>query len=162
MSVWVLLLVFLAPVNGGESTYFLNKFDSPTAYEDCMTSRTSIAADMEKTYPGDKSYTIECREKPSESALRAEYDEMIKNFASARYPKQKLTIKVLNLKPIVNETGTLPIMALQIHVTHKDGNQSFIMFIKDKTILGWIDAGEVDAEEEDTDTEEEFPGKEFA
>jgi hypothetical protein len=69
---------------------------------------------------------------------------------------------VTNFKPIMSEVGSLPIMALQINVFHATGGQSYILLIKEKTILGWIDAGEVEPEEEDAETEEEFPAKDQA
>ena len=160
MSVWVLLMVLVAPVDGIESTTFLNKFDSPGAYTDCMTERDRISADMEKAYPNDKSYRIECRDQTVKAITRAEYDEIITIFARTRHPKEKLSIKVTNFKPLMSESGSLPIMALQINVFFGDGGHSYILILKEKTILGWIDAGDVEPEEEDA--EEEFPGKEFA
>lgn len=58
MSIWVLLMVLIAPVDGFQPSYFLNKFNT---YDECAIEQKRIAADMETAYPGDQSYRIECR-----------------------------------------------------------------------------------------------------
>jgi len=162
MSVWVLLMVLLAPPGGFESSYFLNKFDNAT---DCQTERDRIGFQMAESYPDDLSFRIECREKPTpiatEEQKRIQYDEIIKGFSKTRYPNQETLIKVTNVKALKDESGTLPIIAIQVNIFHNDGGNSYIVLIKQGSVMGWIDAGEV-AEEEEEDEENIFPGKEFA
>jgi len=165
MSAWLLLMVLLAPANGLDSSYLLNKFDTQ---EECQTERNRIGFDMAEAYPYEADFRIECHERrakvtkvsqPDEPIT--EYDEIIKDFAKKRYPKQHLDIKVMNDKTLQNEAGVLPIRAIQVHISHKDGIQSFILLIKNNLVIGWIDAGE--AVEADADEEEEiFPSKDQA
>lgn len=160
MLPWVLLMVLLNPVPGLESATILNEF---ATQEECQVERNRVGFEMAETYPNEADFRIECRERGVKAAAevsKAEYDEMIKNFAMSRYPKQLLTIKVTDIKPIQNESGNLPLIAVQVSITHKDGIESFILIIRGKAILGWIDAGE--GEEDETEEEEQFPGKEFA
>ena len=154
---WLLLMVLLNSVEGVSSTTLLNHFDSPGAYTDCMTERDRITADMIISYPRDSSFNIECREKLVAEPTKVEYDDIIKTFARSRYPKQALQVEVTNMKPLQVEVGTLPIMVLQIHVTHKDGVESFFLLIKNKSVWGWLDAGE--AVEVTEDEEEIFSAK---
>lgn len=157
MLPWVLLMVLLNPVPGLERTTFLNEF---ATQEECQVERNRIGFEMAQSYPNEADFRIECRERGVAEVSKAEYDELIKNFAKARYPKELLTIKVMDIKTLQNESGNLPIMAVQIHVAHSEGTHSFILLLKGKVILGWIDAG--DAEEDEDEEEEQFPGKEFA
>jgi hypothetical protein len=174
MTLWVLLMVLISPTNGFSPEQYLNKFDTS---DECVSEMLRISGEMAKAYPGDKDYRIICREKVTKEEEKApvpeavapapvtkeEYNVIIVNFSKFKYPKERLSIKVTEFKPLENETGSLPIFALQIHITHKGGVNSYILIVKGKTLLGWIDAGEVDPQEEEAgDEEEEFPAKDQA
>lgn len=55
---WVLLFITLAPVMGIDHTTFLEKYPTKEA---CMIERDRIMIEMNKTYPGDTTYTLVCR-----------------------------------------------------------------------------------------------------
>jgi hypothetical protein len=152
MAIWILLMVLLTPVTGFETSYQLNSFNSPTASTDCSMERDRIARDMEKAYPGDASFRIECREKPtpiSSTDEKNKFEVIIKTFAQARYPKEPLTIKASSVQILQNDAGSLPIVAIQLNIFRKSGGQAFIVLIKDDAVMAWIDEGEVDEETED-------------
>mgnify|MGYP001594115061 CR=1 FL=1 len=173
MSLWVLLMVLLTPTAGFSSEQYLNKFDTSA---ECVSEMLRISGEMAKAYPGDKDYRIICREKitkeeekapvpevkTSEAVTKNEYNGIIAAFSKSRFPKEKLSIKVTDFKSLQNESGILPVVAIQIHITHKDGLHSYILIIKNKTLLGWIDAGELDPDEEEVEMEDEFPTKDQA
>jgi hypothetical protein len=158
-------MVLLTPVQGLERLTFLNSF---ATQEECQVERDRIGFEMAEAYPNENNFRIECRERQVkktqvtvENDLRTELDDLIKGFGKKRFPEQTLTIRVLSVKTLQDEIGSLPITAVQVSVYHKDGGQSYIIFIKDKEVVSWIDAGIAEPEEDDEEVDE-FPGKEFA
>jgi len=165
MSIWVLLMVLLAPGDGFQSSYFLNKFDTSEA---CELEQKRIAVDMATAYPGDKTYRIECREKrvpgirTSAPTEQTNYTEIITQWAAVLHPQEAYTFKVLTIKRVLGGNGPTSILAFQVHMYYKTGAQSYILFIKNASVIGWIDAGVPDTEEEEEEGEEVFSAKDQA
>lgn len=152
MSTWILLMVLLDPVAGINSTTLLNTFSAPGAYTDCLVERDRISADMRQAYPGDTTFSIECRERVVDDPATAALEVVLKAFAATQYPSQTLNIRLSSAKTLQNEGGALAIVAIQLTITHKDGTNSFILLVKEMRILGWIPVGPVDpVDEEETE-----------
>ena len=155
MSAWLLLMVLLSSVPGLQNSTVLNRFDTATAEADCAIERNRIGFEMAESYPYERDFMIVCDiEKPKivlMATTRSEYEEIIKDFAKTKYPKQALTIQVMNIQDLRNESGIIPITAIQVNIFPKDqnGGESFFLLVKDKAVLGWIDAGGVEKEEEE-------------
>lgn len=145
-------MVLLDPVAGINSTTLLNTFISPGAYTDCLVERDRIAADMRQAYPGDTTFSIECRERVVNDPATAELDALVKAFATRLYPTQNLDIRLLNAKTLQNEGGPIPIVAIQLTVTHTNGTDSFILLVKEMRILGWIPVGPVERPDDEEET----------
>lgn len=164
MSIWVLLMVLLAPGDGFQSVYFLNKFDT---LAECTTEQQRIAAGMSTAYPGDQSYRIECREKrlpavaTSAPVEQTNYTQIIRRWAQVRHPQSDINFKVLNVKAIQTDNGPNGIMAFHVHLFYETGVEGYILFIRNGTVIGWIYTGVPDAEEEE-EGEEVFSYKDQA
>lgn len=129
----VLLMVLLIPINGIE---------------------------VVKSYPNEANFRAHVTFPKTEAEAQTKYGDIFKIFAKKQYPDSDPSIMVLNVKQLQDDTGKLPIVAVQIRIRHKDGAEMFILMIKNETVLNWIDAGE--AEEDEENERELFPGKEFA
>lgn len=58
---WFLLMVLLTPVNGFQTTYRLNTFDTQ---EECQTRRNQVGFDMAEAYPYENDFIIVCQLNP--------------------------------------------------------------------------------------------------
>jgi hypothetical protein len=156
-------MVLLTPVDGFQPSYFLNKFVTSA---ECVSEQKRIVADMETAYPGDKSYRIECREKevlgtPTSAPIeQTNYTEVITKWAAVLHPQETFNLKVLTIKPVLGDRGPTGVLAFQLHMFYKTGAQAYILFIKNATVIGWIDAGIPDVEDEEE--EEVFSYKDQA
>lgn len=157
-TIWLLLMVLLTPIGGFQSTYVLNKFDTS---DECGTEQKRIAEDMAAAYPGDESYRIECREKntpgiqtsASISAEQMNYTQIITKWAQARHPQEVINFKVMTVKPIQTDNGANGIIAFQVHLFYGEKTDSYVLFIKNDKILGWIYAGEAEADTQEEEQE---------
>lgn len=163
MVIWVLLMVLVTPVAGFSPAYFLNKFDT---FEECQSEQKRISADMATAYTGDTSYRIECREKTvlgiatSAPSEQLNYTQIITDWVQIRHPQTDIKFKVLSVKPIQTDNGPTSVIALQLHVFYETNAESYILFIKNGTVVGWIYAGVVESETEEE--EEVFSHKDQA
>lgn len=55
---WILVFVVLIEVQGIDTVTALEKY---TTKELCQSEKARILIEMEKSYPGDTSWTLECR-----------------------------------------------------------------------------------------------------
>jgi hypothetical protein len=151
MLAWLLLLVFLNPVDGFSKQYVLNSFDTQSG---CQSERDRIGFDMAEAYPGELDFRIECHEnarllKHISSESEGISKEVMGAWAKLRYPKQQIKMKITSIKTILTETGDSGIIAAQIILKATSETRSYILFIKKGGIIGWIDAGAIENEEEE-------------
>lgn len=155
MLAWLLLLVFLTSTDGFSKQYVLNSFNT---HAECQRERDSIGFDMAEAYPGELDFRIECHENPgtlkkisSESEGIGISREIMGAWAKLRYPKQQIKMKITSVKAVLTETGESGIVAAQIILKTTSETHSYILFIKKAAIIGWIDAGAMDNEEEESE-----------
>lgn len=166
MSIWVLLMVLLTPIDGFSSSYFLGTFNT---FEDCQKERNRVGFDMAEAYPADLSFHIECREKKgpgtqtSAPTEQTNYTDIITKWAKVLHPQEILSLKVLTIKPVLGSGGPTGVLAFQLHMFYKTGTQAYIIFIRNATVIGWIDAGVPDIDEEaEAEEQEVFSHKDAA
>jgi len=152
-SVWLLLMIILTPVSGISSTTLLNTFDSK---EECVIEKERISGDMSKSYPGDKTFGIECRETHPAQITRLEIEDIAKTFARERFPKATpLQVGIMSADHIKNVHGDSSIISLELYIEYgktPKKAESFSLFIKDKGVMGWIDEGPVEVEDAESNS----------
>lgn len=155
MLAWILLLIFLVPVDGPSKHYVLNSFHTQS---ECQSERDRIGFDMAESYPGELDFRIECHENPSilkkissDSEVVEISKEVMGAWAKLRYPKQHIKMKITSVKTVLTESGESGITAAQVTIKATSETRSYILFIKKGAIIGWIDAGDRDDEEEESE-----------
>jgi hypothetical protein len=59
----------------------------------------------------------------------------------------------MTVKPIQTDNGANGIIAFQVHLFYSEKTESYILFIKNDKILGWIYAGEAEADTQEEEQE---------
>jgi hypothetical protein len=99
---------------------------------------------------------------PTESNVATNYTQLITQWATERRPHDPFRLKVTMIRPVMIQRGATAVLAVQVDFFYKGQEaESFILFIHENKIHGWVYAGEPEEEVEE-DAKEIFTAKDQA